>query len=208
MRRLALTCLLFAAVSPVFAQQEKTGTKLHPEFGFWVGASNPMPGTELDDQLDSNIGGGFFYRIRFPWILLTEVGFSYAQYFSRATQSLTVVPVYGALVYQLPLPFRMQIFLKLGGGQAYVTVRPENRYGWDPLGFAALEFSLQAARSFRVGLRLDYNLVYEANKNRPSTADQLLIISGNYDPRYQAGKEWKSSNGHFFHFGLMLSFYL
>ncbi|MBI3396063.1 MAG: hypothetical protein HY042_09530, partial [Spirochaetia bacterium] len=125
----------------------------------------------------------------------------------RTTDSLSLLPVYGALSYQLPMPFRLQVFLKLGGGAAQVEVRPVNKIGWDPLLFAGMEFSIQAAKSFRVGLRIDYDLVYERNKNRQDPAD-ILIYGGTTDPRYMSNRNFQNTDGRFFNFGLMMSFYL
>ena len=189
----------------LWAQEEASGLK--PEIGLWLGASNPMPFTEVDTVLDASIGMGAFYRIRWPWIFLTEAGFSYSHYFSRTTQSLTVVPVYGALVYQLPLPFQLNIFLKAGGGASYLEVRPTNISGWDPMAYAGAEFSLQAGRRVRIGLRLDYNLIYEKHLEAPLET-QLLNYFGTTDPRYQTGSQFRIRNGSFFHFGLMVSFFL
>ncbi|MBL8019559.1 MAG: hypothetical protein JNM27_07855 [Leptospirales bacterium] len=206
--RSALGLVACAAVfmsHPVMAEEAQSVHRIKHEFGLWIGASNPVPGTELDQVLDSNLGGGIFYRFSWPWIFYTEFGTSYANYFSRGTQSATVVPVYGALSYPIQLPIRMQMFAKLGGGSAYVLIRPNNRSGWEPLGYAGLEFSILAGKKFRIGLRLDYNLVYEKNRSEPQQP-LLPVTTGSTDPRYQRTAYFKKRNGHFFHFGLMTSF--
>lgn len=190
---------------PALAEEPQSVHRIKHEFGLWVGASNPVPGTELDQVLDSNLGGGIFYRFSWPWIFYTEFGTSYANYFSRGTQSATVIPVYGALSYPIQLPIRMQMFAKIGGGSAYVLIRPNNRSGWEPLGYAGLEFSILAGKKFRIGLRLDYNLVYEKHLSEP-TQPLLPATTGTIDPRYQQTAYFKKRNGHFFHFGLMSSF--
>ncbi|MBI3394895.1 MAG: hypothetical protein HY042_03590, partial [Spirochaetia bacterium] len=82
----ALLCGFAGGFSPLGAQTQtatQRQSKYYPEFGFWVGASNPVPGTALDQVLDPNIGGGFFMRFRWPWIFHMEFGFSYAHYSSR-----------------------------------------------------------------------------------------------------------------------------
>jgi hypothetical protein len=206
-RTAAGVALLLLAVQSASAQEQQSVSRIRHELGFWIGASSPLPGTELDTVLDSNLGGGLFYRFSWPWVFYTEFGTSYANYFSRGTQSATIVPLYGALAYPINLPIRMQMFLKLGGGTSYVLVRPTNRQGWEPLGYAGLEFSLLAGRRFRIGLRLDYNMVYEKHLNDPQRP--LLPVSlGTTDPRYQQTAYFKKRNGHFFHFGLMTSFVL
>jgi len=202
--------VLISIIPTALFSQEVGSSRLNNEFGFWLGASNPVPSTPLADVLDANIGGGGFYRVQWPWVFHTEFGFSFTHYQSRTTQALTVVPVYGALVYRLPLPYRVQIYLKMGGGNAWLVVRPVNRQGWDPLGYAGLEFSIQAGRRFRIGLRLDYEIVYEKHLDDPRQNERTLIMlaSGNdQDLAYYSQQEFNLENGHFFHFGLMLSFY-
>lgn len=213
-RRLSLKVLLLgllcAGAGELSAQEIKGVARLNNEMGFWVGASNPVPGTELADVLDSSIGGGAFYRLAWPWVFHTELGFSYTHYQSRTTQALTVAPVYLALAYRLPLPWRIQIYLKAGGGSTYLEVRPENRSGWDPLAFAGTEFSIQAGRRFRIGMRLDYNVVYEEHLQNPRRNErELLLLAGssNDNLRFQSANEFELTNGYFWHFGLMVSFY-
>lgn len=200
---LAAAALLLTVLLPDALSAQETSSRLRHEFGLWVGASNPMPGTATDEVLDANIGGGGFYRINFPWIFLTELGFSWSQYDSRTEQQLLAFPLYGALVYQLPFSFKVQTFLKVGGGAAWLEVRPSNRSGWDPLFYAGTEFSLLASRRLRIGLRLDYELIYEKNLDQPQNEFQTL---GNTDPRFQQNREFTLENGEFFHFGLMVSF--
>lgn len=192
------------------AQEIRGATKLDNEFGFWVGASNPVPGTKIADVLDSSIGGGAFYRLQWPWVFFIETGFAYTHYQSRTTQALSVAPLYAALVYRLPLPWRIQIYFKAGGGTTWLEVRPQNRNGWDPLGYAGTEFSIQAGRRFRIGLRVDYNVVYEEHLEDPRRREQelLLLMGGdNTDLRFQQANQFELENGYFWHFGLMVSFY-
>lgn len=202
---LLLLISLFTVQGALSAREDSKD--LRSEMGFWIGASNPLPGTATDEVLDSTIGGGLFYRVKWPWILHTEFGMSYSNYLSRTTQSLTIAPFYAALSYRLPLTFQLQVFLKFGGGATWVVVRPQNRQGWDPLLFSGLEFSIRAGRKLRIGLRFDYNLVYEEHKDPPPETT-LLKYYGNRDPRYSSQREFTISNGKFFHFGLMLSFFL
>lgn len=194
--------LLLSLGAGSLAAQDRP-SRLRHEFGLWIGASNPMPGTRVDEILDANVGAGGFYRINWPSFLYTEFGFAWSQYFSRTTQKLTVAPVYGALVYQLPFEFKVNTFVKLGGGGAWLEVRPANRSGWDPLLYAGLEFSLAASRRLRVGLRLDYNLVYEKHLDPPRDE---LFIAGTTDPRFLEPEIYEVDNGHFFHFGLFVSY--
>lgn len=204
-----LASALFLTGILLFAGKLSAQEQINPikhEIGLWLGGSFPLPGGELDAVLDSNVGAGGFYRINWPSIFLTEFGFSYATYFSRTTQTLVSAPVYAALVYPLPIPFRIQVFAKLGGGGNYLEVRPQNRNGWNPMLFGGLEFSLLASRKFRVGLRLDGNYIYESYRDPPIETELLYTYLGTQDIRFQELREFRMQNGGFYHFGLMVSF--
>ena len=146
MRARYVIILLCAAAMPISVAAQEAPSRLRHEVGIWIGASNPVPGTRLDEVLDANIGAGGFYRVNWPWVFFTESGVMWSQYFSRTTQKVTVVPVYLALDYRLPIDFKLQTFVKLGGGGAWLEVRPANRSGWEPLLYAGLEFSIPASR--------------------------------------------------------------
>lgn len=195
--------VLLIFTTPLYAQQSVA--KNRHELGLWIGASSPVPGTQTDEILDANVGGGGFYRINWPWVFHTEFGASYSNYFSRTTQQVSVAPVYLALAYRLPFSFKLQTWLKIGGGGAWLEVRPDNRSGWEPLFYSGLEFSIPASRHLRVGLRIDYNLIYEKKLGPPEGAD--ILYPGITDPRFQR-EPFEIDNGHFFHFGLMVSFTL
>ncbi|MCB1309532.1 MAG: hypothetical protein KDK30_15185 [Leptospiraceae bacterium] len=203
-RWIYITVTVVALLPTALLSQERVSRKRH-EVGLWIGASNPIPGTAVDDVLDANVGGGGFYRVNWPWVFYTELGFSWSQYFSQTTQKLTAVPVHLALAYRLPLDFKVQTYIKLGGGAAWLEVRPANRSGWEPLFFGGLEFSIPASRRLRVGLRLDYDLIYEKHLDPPPEAQYSYFFPGLEDPRDQL-EVYEIDNGHFFHFGLMVSF--
>ena len=70
--RILICIVLLAAgtaASSLHAQEQQSASRVKHEIGLWIGASNPLPGTELDAALDSNLGGGLFYRMTWPWIL-------------------------------------------------------------------------------------------------------------------------------------------
>ena len=196
---------LFLLPGAILAQEESSGLK--SEFGFWLGASNPVPASQTDQILDTTIGAGLFYRLQWPWFFQTELGGSYSNYTSRSSQSLVVAPLYAALVYRLPLPYQLQTFLKVGGGSAWLEVYPVKRWGWDPLFFAGLEFSILVGRKVRIGARFDYNLIYEKHLKPPPEVE-LLRYLGAQDPRFKIADDFRIRNGAFYHFGLMLSFKL
>jgi hypothetical protein len=212
MRKLLFTLFLFFSL---FGSLQAAPGRINNELGFWFGGSNPMPGTELDRILDSNVGMGGFYRVNWPWVFHLEGGFSYSYYTSRTTAKVTVMPVYGAVDYLIPIPWKLQTFFKLGGGYAYLNVRPDNKEAWEPMGFAGLEFSLLATRHFRIGLRIDYNVIYENYNDKPTQNDYITYwqlsrgyIPTTYDPRYNSYDRFRLKNGAFFHFGIMMSFIL
>lgn len=200
--------------TPVYSQDGSRS--LRHELGFWVGPSTPAPGTLLDPVLDSTIGGGAFYRLNRPWIFSTELGTFHASYASRTTQKVTLTPVYMALVYQLPIPAKFQFLVKAGGGYSQVETRPLNRIGWEPMYMAGGEFAIMASRHFRIGIRLDYNYIYESWMEAPKEQQYLLYYNLlNRPPEqpidlryYQLENGLKKENGEFLHFGIMMSFIL
>lgn len=197
-------CFFVISSGSVVAQSRVS--QLKHEVGLWVGGSFPLPGGELDSVLDSNVGAGGFYRVNWPYIFLTEFGFSYTTYFSQTTQLLVSAPVYAALVYPVPVPFRIQVYAKLGGGGNYLEVRPQNRNGWDPMIYSGLEFSLLASRKFRVGLRLDMNYLFDSYRQPPIESEVAYALIANQDLRFQELREFEMTDGGFYHFGLMVSF--
>lgn len=198
--------LVMALLLPAALQAQPFQEELKREAGFWMGGSFPVPGTEMDDVLDSNLGAGGFYRLYWPSPFLLETGFSYAAYKSETTQQLITVPVYAALVYPLPWVQRFSLMVKLGGGASYLEVRPINKSGWDPMLFGGFEFSILAARRFRVGLRIDTYYIYESFRSEPEELRYLRLLQGSYDDRFYQTKEFEINNPAFYNFGLMISF--
>ncbi len=197
----------------VFAQD--VGKVDRHEMGFWIGASNPMSTSPVGDVLRSSVGAGIFYRVNWPWVFNTEIGGMYGSYESSTTQKLTAAPMYIALVYQLPLPYRLNVHLKAGGGSSYVEVRPENKSGWDPLYFVGTEFSLMASRKLRIGLRLDYFYIQESHMEPPSERDYYMYYAiasrqpgQSFDPRIFNNYQYNLVDGQFLNLGLMISFFL
>lgn len=217
MRRLLTILFIFLAstfFAPSLHAEIEGGADRH-ELGFWIGASNPWPSTELADLLDSTVSGGFFYRLNWPWVFHTELGFSYASYLSRTTQKMSILPVYGALAYRLPLPYRLQVFLKAGGGYASVNIRPQDINTVDTLAYGGLEVSVLASRKFRIGTRIDYFRVNETHLQTPKEQTYYTYYylayrpeGLSYDPRFFENYQFETKNGHFFNISIMLSFYM
>lgn len=207
--RQPLLLLLATAISvaaPAGLSAQNFNEELKMEAGFWMGGSFPVPGTVADDILDSDLGAGAFYRMYWPDPFLLEFGFSYASYKSLSTDRLLTVPVYGAFVYPLPWIQRFSVMLKLGGGASYLEIRPANRNGWDPMLYGGFEFSILAARRFRVGLRIDGYYIYDSFRSEPEELTYLRYMQGSFDDRFYKTKEFKEYDPAFYNFGLMVSF--
>ena len=197
--------LFFILYFPVYSQQKAEKDK--PAVGFWLGASNPLPGTQTFDLLETTLGFGIFSRFQLPYrSFYTELGMSYANYLSTTERALTTVPVYAAIDYKLPFDLPVAIFLKGGLGMSYVVARPANTNRWDPLLFSGFEVSFTAGKKVRIGLRIDYNYIFETmNSNIPPKSQYLY--QGVYDDyRLYNPNYYKLMDAQFFHFALMLSF--
>jgi hypothetical protein len=189
------------------AAVEKEEDKRKYEIGFWLGASNPFPGTPSQQVLDTSLGFGLFTRIPWPYFLYTEIGGSYSVYLSQTERALSTIPVYGALAYQIPLELPVKFFIKAGGGGAYVTARPANTSRWNPMYYGGLEASFIAGRKVRIGIRLDYNKILESNLDVPNEY-RIPLQSVADDPRLFNPAEYRLKDADFFHFGLMVSLLL
>lgn len=172
-----------------------------------MGASNPFPGSPLQQVLDTSLGYGFFGRIPWPYSLYTEFGISSTVYLSTSTRALTTIPVYSALAYELPFELPVKFFLKGGPGMTYVVARPENTARWNPTAFAGLEASFVAARKVRIGVRIDAYRIFETNLNIPQE-NQNFYPSVFDDPRIPNPANYRLKDGDFFNFGIMVSLLL
>jgi hypothetical protein len=208
MRRLAFALLMSAVLPLSNLNAQSFENELKTEAGFWMGGAFPVPGTKADDVLDSTLGAGGFFRFYWPNPFLLELGFSYANYRSEGTQQLITVPTYAALVYPIPYFQRFSVMVKLGAGASYLEVRPVNKSGWDPMMYGGFEFSILAARRFRVGLRIDGYYIYEQFRSEPKELQYLKFMQGSFDDRFYQTKDFRIYNPAFYNFGLMVSFIL
>ncbi|MCB1143010.1 MAG: hypothetical protein KDK54_12260 [Leptospiraceae bacterium] len=179
------------------------------ELGFYLGATNPFPGSDTARVLNSSLGIGMFGRVQWPFTLYTEVGGGFSSYLSGTERRLTTVPVYGALGYKLPYELPVSIFLKAGGGAAYVVARPANTARWDPLAVLGTEFSFVAGKKVRIGLRMDYHRIFETiGTDIPTEAKRFYLSPYDRDYRLPNPNNYKLRDGEFFYFSLMLTFLL
>jgi hypothetical protein len=178
------------------------------ELGFFLGASNPVPGTDASRVLDSSLGMGMFGRIQWPWILYTELGANYTTYLSTTERRLTTVPVYASLGYKLPLDLPISVFLKAGAGYAYTVARPANTATWNPMSVLGTEFSFVAGKKVRIGIRLDYQRIYETIGTERPIQNQIYTSPYEQDTRLTDPYYYKLKDADFFHFNLMLTLLL
>lgn len=198
--------LIFLSVSvPFYIYSEESPPY---ELGFFLGASNPLPGSDTGRVLNSSLGMGVFGRIPWPRTFYTELGASYTTYLSPTERRLTTVPIYGALAYKLPLDLPISIFFKGGGGYAYTVARPANLATWNPLTYMGTEFSFVAGKKVRIGIRLDYNRIIETMRPERPIEYQIYTSPYTQDYRLQDPFFYKVKDGEFFYFNLMVTFLL
>lgn len=157
---------LFVAISllcistDVFAQRKKADYFLKPQVGIWFGPVTPVFSTA--DDVDTALWGGGFVRFN-VFSLPLKVGFdsSYEHFKSEGVKELTVIPVYGNVLWRLPIDMPIAFQLKAGAGSAKVTIQPDNASQWDPLGMLGFELSFPAGKWINIGLRIDYLFIYE-----------------------------------------------
>ncbi len=184
------------------AEAQSRPSLLKNEIGLVINATSPFPGTELEDVLRANIGLGAIHRWAWPAILFTELGFSWSFHDSETEQNLTYFPLFLALGYRYNVKSRLSLMFKMGGGAANLQVRPANKSGWEPLFYSGFEASILATPRLRIGLRLDYNYVYEKDLDPPAETAERQPLPPGSDSRFAEAQDFKIINGQFFHFGL------
>jgi hypothetical protein len=136
-----------------------------PQIGIWFGIITPLYTTR--SQVSTSLGGGGFLRIFTPLDNLKFGLDSSYQYYTpkpdNGVNTLTLVPVYGNLLYRIPLPAKIPLIfqLKAGAGGCWVKIRPDRESQWDPMAMAGFEGSFAAGRTINIGFRVDYLLIYE-----------------------------------------------
>ena len=198
--------LLFLFHYSIYGQQTESAK---PEIGFWLGAANPRPGADTSKALDTTLGFGLFTRFNWPYIFYTELGGGFANYLSQTERSMMTLPIYGLLAYKLPLELPVSIFLKGGGGAAYVIARPANIARWNPMSWIGTEVSFVAGRKVRIGLRIDYHTIYETYGVERNPATQYPFLSP-YDRDYRLSQpnQYELKNAEFINFALMVTLLL
>ena len=190
MRRRSLIFLFFLCPSLVWSQftlEEHWHLKM--QIGGWFGPVTPFPGTRLSDELNTNLGGGTFFRFNIPTEeLRLELGLAYTYYDSSGPQGLHASPYYGSLDYMLPLELPISFQLKLGGGGIFLKNLPEEKEGHLPIVLAGLEASFPAGKFINIGVIMHYNMVIEQHLSAP-----------------EGSVNYELTNGHLLNFGLMIN---
>ncbi len=165
MKNTSLYCAVIALAivighSDAFAYKERKDYFSRPQIGGWFGPVTPVG--KLARNVETNLGGGAFIRFTFPWPYLKfGVDSSYQKFKSKGVNELQFVPVYGNLLFQIPVEFPVRFQFKGGIGGAWLSVKPDNKNGWDPVFMAGFEVSFPAGRIVNIGLRIDYIYIYE-----------------------------------------------
>lgn len=155
-----LLVLLCAVSSEAFARSRRSDPFEKPQLGIWFGPVSPIYIT--DEDLDTYLGGGVFLRTN-SFIKGIKIGVdsSYQFFRSQGINELTMIPLYGNLLYRLPINMPLVFQLKMGMGGARLFFRPDDVTVWEPLFMCGFETSFPAGRVFNIGFRIDYLLIYE-----------------------------------------------
>ena len=191
-KTIILFCSILLASVPIEGEEFvlDEGFQFRPLLGIWFGPVTPAPGSELSNQLTTNLGGGIFFRINLPFNWLhTEIGTSFSNYSSAGTQSLDSIPIYGAMSYKLPFNMPIALQAKAGAGANYFSNEPEGKSNTLPMLYAGFELSFPAGKWVNIGIRVDYFYAIE-----------------NFVPTPSNVTNFKRVNGHFLNFGLMVNF--
>ncbi|MBP7738047.1 MAG: hypothetical protein KA369_18870 [Spirochaetes bacterium] len=151
---------LLLVTANAFAYKERKDYFSKPQIGAWFGPVTPLD--DLGKRVETNLGGGAFIRFTFPWQYLKfGIDSSYQQFKSKGVNELQFVPLYGNLLFQIPVEFPVRFQFKGGIGGAWLSIKPDNKNGWDPIFMAGFEVSFPAGRIVNIGLRIDYIYIYE-----------------------------------------------
>ncbi len=152
--------LVFSLSTAAFARRRGRDPFEKPQVGVWFGPVTPVYTTAED--LDTYLGGGLFLRTNsFIQGLKFGLDWSYQMFRSPGVNRLTMMPLYGSLIYRLPVRMPLAFQLKAGAGGARLHARPDEVTLWEPLLTLGAETSFPAGKIFNIGLRIDYLFIYE-----------------------------------------------
>lgn len=143
-----------------FAYKERKDYFAKPQIGGWFGPVTPLG--LIGKKVETNLGGGIFVRFTFPYQFLKfGIDSSYQQFKSKGVNELQFIPVYGNVLFQLPIDIPVRFQFKAGAGVGWVYIKPDKLTNWDPIFMAGFEVSFPAGRLVNIGLRIDYIYIYE-----------------------------------------------
>lgn len=179
MKKIILISIFFFSVFftyNLFAIESRKDYFLKPQFGIWFGPITPIYTTR--EEVDTNLGGGIYFRYNTPWNSL-KIGLdaSYQKFTSQSDNRLYLLPVYGNFIYLLPIKLPIRFQLKAGAGSCYIHMKPDDVKQWEPVFMTGWEFSFPAGRIVNIGLRIEYLYIYEQYINR-ATKNGHVINSG------------------------------
>ncbi len=168
--------LLLLLSADLFAYSSRKKYFSRPQVGVWFGPVTPI--LDTSDELEPDLGGGFFFRYNLPLPSL-KVGLetSYQKYDSEGVNGIRLVPVFMNFLYLLPINLPVRFQLKAGFGGAHVYMEPDEVGQWDPLATAGLEVSFPAGKMANIALRLDYMQIIERHIE-DSTHDGYFFNAG------------------------------
>lgn len=156
----SIVFLLLFISTELFAANVRKRYFNRPQIGAWFGPITPM--FKTGDKLETNLGGGGFFRYNLPLDSL-KVGFesSYQKFKSQGVDELQLIPAYMNLVYLLPFNFPVRAQVKGGAGFCHVEMKPDKISQWDPMFSTGVEISFPAGKMANIALRIDYMLIFE-----------------------------------------------
>jgi hypothetical protein len=170
------TALIVLNYTVAFAYSERKDYFSQPQVGGWFGIVTPLG--PLSKKVDTSLGGGVYARFTFPWQYLKfGVDASYQKFKERGDNGLQFVPIFGSLIFQIPIDFPVRFQFKGGAGMGYVYIKPDRIGQWEPIFTGGIEVSFPAGRIVNIGLRIDYLYIYEGYL-KGSTGGGHIINSG------------------------------
>lgn len=162
-KKIGIILLFFLAVTSQTAEARRGDSEsyLRPQIGLWFGPITPVFST--GEVVDTDLGVGLYFRYNTPYKpLKIGVDASYQNFRKReGVNELTLWPVYGNLLYKLPIRFPLTFLVKAGAGGCNVRIEPDDKRQWDPMGMIGFETSFPAGRVINIGIRIDYLFIYE-----------------------------------------------
>lgn len=154
--------LILIISTELFASNSRKRYFNRPQVGVWFGPLTPMFST--GDKLETDLGGGAFFRYNLPLDSL-KLGLetSYQKFDSQGVDELRLIPAYMNLVYLVPFNFPVRAQIKGGAGFCHVQMKPDKISQWDPMFSAGVEISFPAGKMANIALRIDYMLIYEGH---------------------------------------------